>query len=115
MRYIHSKKQLINSYVSYRCIYRNCKASIKITIENAKKINCKGEDNDPIDYTLIGIHANENYQRRTNIIWESFHKTLNNIINHNHPNIAYLVDKLKYFAIEAYKKYTASLISNKPL
>ena len=56
----------------------------------------------------------ENYQRRTNNIYESFHRTLNNIINHNHPKIAYLVDKLKYFALEAYRKYTASLVRYKP-
>jgi len=52
------KKELINSYVSYRCIHRACNAIIKITLENAKKINHKGENNEPIDYTLIGIHAN---------------------------------------------------------
>lgn len=52
------------------------------------------------------------YQRRTNNICESFHRTLNNLINHNHPKISYLVDKLGYFAVEAFKNYTASLLQN---
>lgn len=55
--------------------------------------------------------SNSNYQRRTNNICESFHRTLNSIINHKHSNASYLVDKLSYFAIESYKKYTVSLIN----
>ena len=58
--------------------------------------------------------SNENYLRRTNNICESFHRTLNKKISHNHPKIAYLVDQLKFFANEAYKKYTAALVNNKP-
>ena len=47
--------------------------------------------------------SNANYIRRTNNICESFHRTLNNIIKHSHPKIAFLVDKLKYFTCEGFK------------
>ena len=49
------KKELINDFISYRCIHRNCKASIKISLEVAKKINNKEENNNIVEYTLIGI------------------------------------------------------------
>ena len=39
------KKLYINDFVSYRYIHRNCKASIKISLEVAKKINNKVENN----------------------------------------------------------------------
>ena len=39
------KKLYINDFVSYRCIHRNCKATIKISLEVAKKINNKVENN----------------------------------------------------------------------
>lgn len=52
----------------------------------------------------------ENYIRRTNNICESFHRTLNSKINHFHPKISYLVNKLGFFAIETFKKYNASMV-----
>ena len=32
------KKELFNSFLSYRCINRKCKASLKISLEEARKI-----------------------------------------------------------------------------
>ena len=43
---------------------------------------------------------------------KSFHRTLNKQISHYHPKISYLADKLKYFAIEAYKKYNLALVNS---
>ena len=48
--------------------------------------------------------SDENYIRRTNNIVESFHKTLNSQINHFHPKISFLANKLGFFASEAFKK-----------
>lgn len=56
--------------------------------------------------------SNTNYERRTNNICESFHRTLNNQITHSHPKISYLVEKLKFYCYEGYKKYTNSLVNN---
>ena len=56
--------------------------------------------------------SNTNYERRTNNICESFHRTLNNQISHNHPKISYLVEKLKFYCYEGYKKYNNSLVNN---
>ena len=53
-------------------------------------------------YNFKGI-SNENFNRRKNNIYESFHRTLNKIIPHYHPKISYLADKLKFFTIESYK------------
>ena len=33
--------ELINSFLSYRCIIRKCKVSLKISIEDARKIENK--------------------------------------------------------------------------
>ena len=38
--------------------------------------------------------------------------TLNKQISHFHPKISYLADKLKYFAIETYKKYNLALVNS---
>ena len=53
-------------------------------------------------------------ERRTNNICESFHRTLNNIINHYHPKVVFLVDKLKFFACDAYKKYSTAMVGTLP-
>ena len=55
------KKELYISFISYRCINRNCKASIKLSLENAKKILNKETDDIvdfKINYNLVGEHAN---------------------------------------------------------
>ena len=56
--------------------------------------------------------SNENFKRRTNNICESFHRTLNNQISHYHPKIAYLTDKLKIYAREAFKKHNSVMVGN---
>ena len=50
------KKELINSFVSYRCINRKCNASLKISLEDAKKIENKEEGISEIDFTVVGNH-----------------------------------------------------------
>ena len=59
-------------YLIDACIHRNCKARIKISIENAKKINNKEENNNILEYILIGIHANhpikKDYEENLNSI-----------------------------------------------
>ena len=52
------KKELLNSIVSYRCYFRKCKASIKISLENAPKIENKEEGFSEIDFTCIDSHEN---------------------------------------------------------
>lgn len=53
------KKELINSILSYRCMHRKCNASLKISIENAKKIySKKDEELSSIQFTLVGEHSN---------------------------------------------------------
>ena len=54
--------------------------------------------------------SEDNYIRRTNNIVECFHKTLNSQISHFHPKISFLVNKLGFFATDAFKKYNASLV-----
>ena len=58
--------------------------------------------------------SNGNYERRTNNICESFHRILNKIISHYHPKITFLIDKLKFFACDAYKKYSTALVGALP-
>ena len=52
------KVELINSYVSYRCIHRACNASVKITIENAKKLFGKEDEKTSIEFIYVGEHKN---------------------------------------------------------
>ena len=47
--------------------------------------------------------SNTNYEKRTNNICETFHRTLNKQMPHFHSKISFLADKLKFFAIEAIK------------
>ena len=62
------KKELLNDNVSYRCIHRKCKAGLKISIANAKKI----EDNEgalnTIDFSINGEHTN--HPNEKNIVLE---------------------------------------------
>ena len=50
------KKELINSFLSYRCINRKCNASLKISLEDARKIENKDTRISEIDFTVIGNH-----------------------------------------------------------
>ena len=50
--------QLINSYVCYRCIHRTCKASIKNSIENAKKLINKDNEISSVKIVFSGEHIN---------------------------------------------------------
>ena len=52
------KKELTNNFLSYRCVHRQCKASLKLSTETAKQIESKINENSKIDATLIGIHEN---------------------------------------------------------
>ena len=54
--------------------------------------------------------SENNYIKRMNNICESFHKTLNSQICHFHPKFSFLVNKLGFFATEAFKKYNAFLV-----
>ena len=60
------KKELINSYVTYRCVHRACKANIKISIDNAKKLFDKNQSISSIEFTLNGEH--EQHPAKTTII-----------------------------------------------
>ena len=62
------KKEIINEYVSYRCIHRKCKAGLKISIENAKKIEDKEGALNTIDFSINGEHTN--HPNEKNIIIE---------------------------------------------
>ena len=52
------KKELTKDQLSYRCIHRKCKSSLKISVENAKNINKNEIDNKTFDFTFLGIHEN---------------------------------------------------------
>ena len=52
------KVQLINSYVSYRCIHHACKSSVKITIENAKKLFRKDNVQSYVEIIYVGEYNN---------------------------------------------------------
>ena len=52
------KKALHNSLLSYRYIHRRCKASVKISVENAKTININEINNKAVYFTFLGIHEN---------------------------------------------------------
>ena len=56
------KKELTNTIVSYRW----CKALLKISIENAKKIENKEGVLTSIDFTISGEHTN--HQNENNIV-----------------------------------------------
>ena len=52
------KKELAKSYLSYRCIHRHCKCSIKIGIDMSKTIESKDNEESNINFTINGSHAN---------------------------------------------------------
>lgn len=52
------KKEWVKDYLSYRCIHRQCKCSIKIAIDNAKKIESKENEKSNINFTIMGTHTN---------------------------------------------------------
>ena len=65
--YYSFKKELNNSFISYRCVHRNCNASIKISLENAKKIfnkDTEDKQESKIDYTLVGNHSNHPKEKK---------------------------------------------------
>lgn len=94
------KKQLNNNFISYRCIHRNCKTSIKISLEYAKKINNKEENNNIVEYIIIGIHANhpikKDYEESlNNIKTEKEQKELaKKLIKNNHLPLTFHVKNL---------------------
>ncbi len=63
------------------------------------------------DYGLTKKNLEKKVQFwRTYNICESFHRTINNHINHFHPKIAYLSDKLKNYTVDAFKKYNSLMV-----
>jgi len=56
--------------------------------------------------------SEEEIFKRTNNIFESFHRTLNRTISHYHPKIGYLLIKLKEYINKSYTIFTESLIKN---
>ena len=52
---------------------------------------------------------NEDIIERMNNIWESYHRQLNNIIRQYLPKLSYLIDVLKEYIYNKYKKYNQSL------